>query len=125
MAVQANPVNWFEVPAADLDRAKTFYEHVLGVSLTRNDMGPLQMAWFPMNEDAPGACGTLVKADGYEPSMTGTVVYFPVPDIEAALARAEAKGGKTLAPKTSIGEYGFIAHFQDSEGNRVALHSQT
>jgi len=24
----------------------------------------------------------------------------------------------------SIGEYGFIAHFQDSEGNRVALHAE-
>jgi len=29
-----------------------------------------------------------------------------------------------LLPKMSIGEYGFIAHFQDSEGNRVALHAE-
>ncbi len=31
-------------------------------------------------------------------------------------------GGKTLMPRTSIGDHGFIAHFEDTEGNRVALH---
>jgi predicted enzyme related to lactoylglutathione lyase len=39
------------------------------------------------------------------------------------LGRIEQAGGRTLVPKTSIGEHGFIAHFIDSEGNRVALHS--
>jgi predicted enzyme related to lactoylglutathione lyase len=28
-------------------------------------------------------------------------------------------------PKTSIGENGFMAHFTDTEGNRVALHSMS
>ena len=31
-------------------------------------------------------------------------------------------GGKTLLPRMSIGQHGFVAHFEDTEGNRVALH---
>jgi predicted enzyme related to lactoylglutathione lyase len=39
------------------------------------------------------------------------------------LAKVEKAGGKILMPKTAIGENGFIAHFADTEGNRVAFHS--
>jgi predicted enzyme related to lactoylglutathione lyase len=51
------------------------------------------------------------------------VVYFSVADIEAALAKVAASGGKTLVPRTDIGEFGAFAHFADSEGNRVGLHT--
>ncbi|HTG00106.1 MAG TPA: VOC family protein [Nitrospirota bacterium] len=122
--VQTNPVQWFEIPVKDLDRAKKFYEALLGVKLSINEMGPLKMAWFPMVQDGPGATGSLVKAENYVPSQTGTVVYFSVEDVEEALRKVEAGGGKRLMPKTSIGEYGFIAHFTDTEGNRLAFHSR-
>ena len=125
MSGQSNPVNWFEIPVNDLDRAKRFYETVLGVELSLNEMGDVKMAWFPMTENVPGAMGTLMKADGYTPSHDGTVVYFSVPSIETALAKINGDGGKTLLPKTDIGEHGFIAQFEDCEGNRVALHSMT
>ncbi|HYN09200.1 MAG TPA: VOC family protein [Vicinamibacterales bacterium] len=120
-----NPVTWFEIPVNDLNKAKTFYERVLGVKLDLNDMGGSQMAWFPMAQGGPGAAGTLIKSEGYTPSHSGSLVYFSVEDIEGALKKAEASGGKTLVPKMSIGEHGFIAHLEDCEGNRVALHSRT
>lgn len=123
MAAPQNPVGWFEIPARDLARAKAFYEQVLGLELALNEMGPLKMAWFPWQKDAAGAAGTLVQGAGFEPSHAGTLVYLQVADIEATLARVEARGGKTLQAKTDLGQYGFIAHFEDSEGNRVALHS--
>jgi len=123
MPRQMNPVNWFEIPATDLERAIKFYESVLGIKLSKNEMGPLKMAWFPRADDAMGAGGSLVKADGYAPSHGGTLVYITVADINGTLAKINAKGGKTLLPRMAIGEYGFIAHFEDSEGNRVALHS--
>jgi uncharacterized protein len=124
VAEKMNPVNWFEIPVRDLNRAQTFYEDVFGVRLTRNDMGPMHMAWFPMSQDAPGATGSLVQAEDYEPSLKGSTVYFTVESIETTLARAEEQGGTVLNPKTSIGEYGYIAHVRDPEGNRIALHSQ-
>jgi uncharacterized protein len=118
-----NPVNWFEIPVADIKRAKHFYEAVLGLQISLNQMGPLEMGFIPMDDNAYGAAGSFVKGEGYVPSHTGTLVYFSVPDIEAVLELIKQNGGKVLLPKTSIGEYGFVAHFEDSEGNRVALHS--
>jgi predicted enzyme related to lactoylglutathione lyase len=40
------------------------------------------------------------------------------------LTRAEAAGGTVEVPKTEIGnDFGFFAHFIDTEGNKVGLHS--
>ncbi len=125
MTTTINPVNWFEIPTTDLKRAKKFYEAVLQIKLSLHEMGPLKMAWFPMAADSPGATGTLVQSQHYTPSHEGTLVYFSVPDINKALERVTANGGRIINPKTSIGEYGFVGHFEDSEGNRVALHSGT
>ena len=125
MSDQTNPVNWFEIPVNDLERAKQFYETVFGFQLSLNEMGPMKMAWFPMTQGACGATGTLMQSEGYTPSHAGTLVYFSVTDVEATLVKVDANGGQTLMPKTGIGEHGFIAHFQDCEGNRVALHSKT
>lgn len=124
----ANPaahlVNWFEIPVTDIARAKSFYESVFDTSLTDMEMGPSQMAMFPMEQGAPGATGALVKADSYTPSQEGSVIYFLTESIETSLGKIESAGGKTFMPKTSIGEHGFIAMFGDTEGNRVALHER-
>lgn len=125
MAKQMNPVNWFEIPVSNIERAKTFYEKVFGYELSMNEIGRMKMVWFPMTEDATGATGTLIKAEGYTPSHEGTLVYFSVDDIEGTLKKVNEQGGKILKQKMSIGEWGFVAHFEDCEGNRVALHSMT
>ncbi len=62
MSDTINPVIWFEIPAKDLNRAKTFYEKVFGYDMVISEMGPLKMAWFPSSEDAAGATGALVEA---------------------------------------------------------------
>jgi len=124
MALKPNPVNWFEIPAKDISRATKFYQNIFGVELQLNEMANTKMAWFPMAQNSPGAGGTLIKGDGYKPSTSGTLVYFSVDDIESTLKKITAEGGKTLEPKSSIGEHGFIALFEDSEGNRIGLHSK-
>ena len=118
-----NPVNWFEIPVSDMTRAKKFYEKVFGVELTPEEMDQYTMSFFPWTENAPGSAGMLIKGETYEPSHAGAVLYFSVDDIEETLRKISAEGGRTLMPKKSIGEYGFIAHFEDTEGNRLALHS--
>lgn len=123
MAIEHNPVGWFEIPVTDLERAKEFYEYVFGFEMEIHEMGPVQMAWFPMIEGSIGAAGALVKGETYEPSRGGALIYITAPDIEATLARAAEKGGKVLTPRTSIGDHGFIGHFEDCEGNRIGLHS--
>lgn len=120
-----NPVSWFEIPVNDLEAARTFYQNVFEIEMQVSEMGPSLMAWFPGSPDQPGASGTLIKTEGYTPSYEGTVVYFGVESIENTLERIGANGGKTIEPKMSIGEYGFIAQFEDNQGNRVALHSMS
>ena len=117
-----NPVNWFEIPVENLDRAKIFYENVFNVVLTPLESGPMKMFQFPMDPTSYGAAGTLVKMDCFKPSVEGIVIYFSVTDIAATLNRVTANGGSVLLPEMSIGEYGYIAQFTDCEGNRIALH---
>jgi uncharacterized protein len=130
MAVQQknNAVGWFELPVADMERAIKFYETVFGIKLERNQMGPLDMAWFPWVDDGMGASGSLVyHQEMYKPSVDGVVIYFTAHsgDLANELSRVEPAGGKVIQPKTLITEdIGYMALLIDSEGNRVALHSQ-
>lgn len=123
-----NAVGWFEIPVNDMQRAIAFYEEVLNLKLERNLMGPLDMAWFPWTEDGLGAPGSLVHhQDHYKPSVDGILIYLTAHsgDLDNELARVEPAGGRVIQPKTKISdEYGFMALFVDSEGNRLALHSR-
>ncbi len=127
--MQSNAVGWFEIPVTDMDRAIKFYETVLDLKLSRNQMGPLDMAWFPMTDASYGSAGSLVcHPEFYKPSTNGVVVYFTAHsgDLNNELSRVEEAGGKVLQAKTKISdEYGFMALLIDSEGNRVALHSRS
>jgi len=118
-----NPATWFEIPAKDLQRAKAFYEYVFDFEMTVHFMGPLKMAWFPGAQGQVGATGSLMENPNYKPSHEGSLIYFAVRDIEATLQKVREKDGKILNPKMSIGEHGFVGHFEDCEGNRVALHA--
>ncbi|MGC5198485.1 hypothetical protein, partial [Aphanothece microscopica] len=55
-----NPVVWFEIAAADLDRAKSFYEAVFGSTFQFIDMGTTRMHMFNGDSALPGASGALV-----------------------------------------------------------------
>lgn len=117
-----NAASWFEIAVTDLDRAQKFYEATLGVSMVRQAVDGIDMAWFPMDGQAPGSGGGLVKSEQAVPSRQGTLVYLWSEDIDATLARAVDAGGTVVEPKTSIGEFGFSATFVDTEGNLIGLH---
>ncbi|KAA5823539.1 VOC family protein [Algibacter amylolyticus] len=122
--MKKNMVGWFEIPVTDMDRAKAFYENVFQVKIDIQDYGEMVMGWFPFTEGTEGAAGTLVKQDSYTPSHEGTLVYFMSDDVQIELDRVGGAGGKILQAKTEISpEHGNMAIFEDSEGNRVALHS--
>lgn len=114
---------WFEIPVTNMERAISFYGDVFGVKLEPNQINNLVMAWFPMKPGEAGAPGALVQAENYTPSHEGTLIYATVTNIEEMLKKVTAHGGKVLMQKTDIGEHGFFAHIEDTEGNRLGIHS--
>ena len=119
-----NMVGWFEIPVNDMDRAIAFYEEVFKVEIQLVDFGGILMGWFPDRGNVVGAQGTLIKQESYVPSQEGTLVYFLSDDVQNELDRVESAGGIIYQPKTQISpEHGYMGVFVDSEGNRVALHS--
>ncbi|MCB0649290.1 MAG: VOC family protein [Saprospiraceae bacterium] len=127
MCNMKNALNWFEIPVKNFDKAKSFYEEILQTkmdTMTMENMG-LTMAFFPADW-TNGVGGGLAAGPGYEPSDKGSIIYLNGgEDLSVPLSRIEKAGGKVVLPKTSIGENGFMAHFIDIEGNRVALHSMS
>ncbi len=119
----SNAVNWFEIPVVDMSRAKKFYAAVLGKEMMDLPSENGAMCAFKWTEGGANAAGALVQSEGYEPNANGTTVYFTCDDLDNELGRVEENGGQVMFPKMSIGEFGFIAHIMDTEGNRVALHS--
>lgn len=122
----SNPVGWFEIYVQDMARAKTFYETVFGVQLTRLEGSPDVEMWaFPMQQDGYGATGALVRMTGFQSGDNSVLVYFSYADCAVEAAKAAEAGGRIHKPKFSIGPHGFIALVTDSEGNMIGLHSMT
>ena len=118
-----NSINWFEIPVNDFNRAKAFYGTLFGSDIMEMPHPELKYGILPCDMQK-GVGGAIVQGEGFEPSMTGPVIYLNGgDDLSGPLSRIEAAGGEILMPKTAIGGNGFMAHFVDSEGNKMALHS--
>lgn len=115
-------INWFEIPSTDFTRATKFYEALFDTKLTMDQSGPVKMGIF--TTAAGDACGCVVHSEQYQPSAEGTVIYLDAtPSIDKILARIEPAGGKIVMEKMQLPDnLGFIGHFIDTEGNRLALH---
>lgn len=119
----ANAINWFEIPANNLERACEFYGKVLGQDVHTHEVGGFKMGFLHNGEDGVG--GALVKGDGYSPSAEGALIYLNGgTDLSDPLNRVEDAGGKVVLPKTKISdEIGYYGMFIDCEGNKLAFHS--
>ncbi|GGW47473.1 VOC family protein [Arenibacter certesii] len=126
----SNPVVWFEIYVNEMERARDFYEAVLKIKCSMLPMpqeiqGNITMVAFPMNMNASGASGALVKMDDFKAGGNSTVVYFNCDDRAVEENRVEKAGGKVFQAKHSIGEYGFVSLAYDTEGNMFGLHSMS
>jgi predicted enzyme related to lactoylglutathione lyase len=82
-----------------------------------------EMAIFPY-DNMNGIGGALTVMEGCTPGAGGTLVYLNVEgDLDAVLARIPPAGGKVIRDRLAIPPHGFIAIFEDTEGNVVGLHS--
>ncbi|NML20970.1 VOC family protein [Pseudoflavitalea sp. G-6-1-2] len=117
-------LNWFELPVSDFNRAKQFYERILNIRMNTEDTGSYRMGFFPHQNGKPAGCITC--GYGCIPDNTGTLIYLNGnPDLAPILARVEEAGGRIILPKTALGaDFGYFAHFEDTEGNKVGIHSE-
>jgi uncharacterized protein len=128
MDKNSNSLNWFEIPATNIERASKFYSSIFAVQMDPvMEMMGMKMANFPGDMGNGKVYGALVKSDLHKPSQDGAVVYLNAnPSIQTVLDRIEKSGGKVVMPKTVISpEIGVMAFFVDTEGNKVALHAQS
>lgn len=114
----------FEIPADDLERAQNFYREAFGWRVTPvPDMNYTMVSTTPSGPDGrptePGAIngGMLARED----PVTTTVITVDVDNVNSALARLEQLGGKTVTGRQAVGDMGFSAYFEDTEGNVVGL----
>jgi len=111
----------------DLDAARTFYEQVLGLRVSSTGMDGVARLHLA------GARHVLVYAKGpaHAPA-TYTVLNFPVPDVDAAVAELTARGVQFLhhdsppTDETGVMRAGgpLIAWFTDPAGNVFSVIEQ-
>ena len=130
--MEENPVRWFEIYVQDMNRAKAFYEAVLGVKLQQLETpdslkqpgAPKFELWtFPMEQGKGGCGGALVYMQGMPSGGNSTLVYFGSHDCSLEAGRVAKAGGRVEKEKFPMGPHGFIALAYDTEGNMFGLHS--
>jgi predicted enzyme related to lactoylglutathione lyase len=118
----ANQIVWCDIPVVNLERAIQFYSALLGAEVKKQEFPGMSVGILPHNDGEVGGC--LFASDTEKPSDKGVMIYLNANGrLDDAIASAAANGGKVLQPKHPIGPFGFRAIILDSEGNRVALHS--
>jgi predicted enzyme related to lactoylglutathione lyase len=119
-----NTLCWTDIPVIDLNRAIAFYSKVLNEPTTLQKGDACNFGLLP--HTGTNASGCLVVGSESKPSRSGPLIYLSAHGrLDDAVRAVSEYGGEVLEPKHAIGPYGFRAIVIDSEGNRIALHSET
>ncbi len=119
-----NTIIHFEIPAADVEKLKKFYEGLFGWTIEKYP-GPMEY-WMihtvPVDEEGmllrPGVNGGMVKKERAEQKP---VNYISVESIDESIEKVKELGGKIVIPKQEVPNVGWIATAVDPEGNQIAL----
>ncbi|HXC07113.1 MAG TPA: VOC family protein [Bacteroidia bacterium] len=131
---------WFEIPAFDFEKALDFYSGVFKFTIERKNFG--SVPYGIMYESGTGVSGAIMKVKEPLVPNSGPVLFFKVTDMSETLLRIKHLGGevikeksiiknetpdgKTIIPKTMIDNaHGYYALFRDTEGNKMALYSNS
>lgn len=118
-------LNWFELPALDLDRAHTFYHTILNGHVRMGTFGDAPLVLFDVPfKTGEAVGGALVKRNDLKPTNDGPIIYLNCfGKLGAVVSRVNSAGGQVLVPELNLGAFGFSAIIIDSEGNKVGLIS--
>lgn len=120
-----NAINWFEIPALDLERAFQFYDAVLHGKVRKGTFGNGDLILFDVPFGTGEAVGgSIVVRPDLKPSTEGVIIYLNAfGKLGDAVNKVEQAGGKVLVPEINLGKFGFSAILIDSEGNKIGLLS--
>jgi len=123
----AQPVVHFEIIGNDPARLRRYYGDLFGwefdtsgpVSAAVSESGNYGFVDRVTTGDGGGIPGGVGGGAGYEGHV---IFYVGVPDVEAALQRAESLGGKRrMGPDQAPGTGLVVGHFTDPEGHLIGL----
>ena len=123
-----NPVVHFEMPAENKNRMADFYKKAFAwkAQMLGPDMNEYVLATTTETDKngrpkKPGAInGGFYKKSADMPAQYPSVV-IAVDDINEAMKKVRAAGGKVLGEPMEIPGYGLYVSFFDTEGNRVSM----
>ena len=137
----ADFIAWFEIPTKDFDRALSFYKNVFNVPMDIFEFSSLRHGVFKLEGQLTGA---IVESESKDSDVYGPVIFFNAnPDMSELIDLVQENGGKMLLPKTLIknsrsedgmaeiprnlidGNIGYFSYFEDCEGNKMGLYSNS
>ncbi|WP_129669441.1 VOC family protein [Phytoactinopolyspora endophytica] len=121
------PVVHFEIVGSDPATLRSYYGDLFGWEFGLGDAsatavsapGEYGFVDGSTTGDGTGINGGVCGGQGYEPRV---LFYVGVPDVEAALQKAESLGGKrVMGPARSSDGPLVVGHFTDPEGNLIGV----
>ena len=108
---------YFEIPADDLQRARSFYGQLFGWQFEEMP-GMDDYLTFRTGTEEGSLGGGLWKRQNAQQGITN---YIGVASVDESIAKIEALGGTIVVPKSPVQGMGWMAWFRDPEGNVMAL----
>ena len=114
----------FEIPVDDIERAKQFYSKMFGwdmetypaMNYTILRTGPVDKERMPKE---PGFInGGMMKRND---KVRNPIITISVENIDKTMEMIKENSGKIVGEKMKVGDMGYAAYFQDSEGNIIGL----
>jgi len=121
------PVVHFEIIGKDPEHLRSYYADLFGwefdtsgsVSEAVSEPANYGFVDSNANSDAAGIPGSVGGGAGYDSHV---IFYVGVPDVAAALQRAESLGGtRRVGPDRAPGRDLVIGQFADPEGNLIGV----
>ena len=121
---EVGEASWHELMTTDAAAAMKFYTEIFGWQPSEAmDMGP--MGKYHMFNRPHGMIGGMMNKP---PEMANVppnwMIYFRVPDINAAVERVKANGGKILNGPMEVPGGDWIVNAMDPQGAAFSLHAK-
>jgi uncharacterized protein len=116
------PVVHFEVIGTDGEKLQKYYSQLFGWEIDSNNDMKYGMVARDSNLSTDGQPGIGGGVAGGPPGYEGHVTFYvAVPDVEAALAKAEELGGKRIMGPEKIMDMVELGQFSDPEGHVIGV----